>query len=206
MHVQHWLTQLLTQAKLIKSNVVVVGNKRELPQAQTSKSSMGINMIIIYRKKTYKYDNQTIQNLRAFTSKGVRGHFPFILIEPGRIIRPGLVNFPLQPLSLAAFMASFSSSPPSNTQQEKATISCMREKLIRYPPTSYKAHRKSSFKLNNGSFLLSFHAKKSFYSYTSSKRRCTATYFPFLFTLRSLIRATKLSASSVIGFENLNAS
>jgi len=57
------------------------------------------------------------------TSKGVSGHFPFILIAPGLITRPGLVNFPLQPFSLAASNSFFSLSPPSNTQQEKATIS-----------------------------------------------------------------------------------
>lgn len=116
--------------ELIKKNVAI-SNKRELPQAQTSEFN------------EHQYDNQTIQNLEAFTSKGVRGHFPFILIAPGRIIRPGLVNFPLQPLSLAAFMASFSCSPPSNTQQEKATISCMQEKLVHNPPSSQDAHRKT---------------------------------------------------------------
>lgn len=65
-----------------------------------------------------------LKKVTDITSKGVRGHFPLILIAPGRITRPGFVNFPLQPLSLAAFMSCISSSPPSNTQQEKATISC----------------------------------------------------------------------------------
>lgn len=58
------------------------------------------------------------------TSKGVKGQLPFNLIDPGIITRPGLVNFPLQPLSLAASMSIFSCSPPSYMQQEKATISC----------------------------------------------------------------------------------
>jgi hypothetical protein len=59
----------------------------------------------------------------SHTSKGVSGHFPFILNAPGLITRPGRVNFPLQPISLAASSSFFSLSPPSKTQQEKATIS-----------------------------------------------------------------------------------
>jgi hypothetical protein len=61
------------------------------------------------------------------TSNGVRGHFPLSLIAPGRIVRPGFVNFPFQPLSLAAFMSLASCPPPSNTQHEKATMSCKYE-------------------------------------------------------------------------------
>lgn len=41
---------------------------------------------------------------------------------------------------------------------------------------------------------------------TSSKRRCTEMYFPLLFALRSLIRATKPSPSVNIGLENFKAS
>lgn len=65
------------------------------------------------------------------TSKGVRGHLPLILIAPGRITRPGFVNFPFQPLSLASVMSALSCSPPSYTQQEKATISCTCKIIIR---------------------------------------------------------------------------
>lgn len=42
------------------------------------------------------------------TSNGVKGQLPFNLIAPGIMIRPGLVNFPFQPLSLAASMSIFS--------------------------------------------------------------------------------------------------
>lgn len=64
------------------------------------------------------------------TSKGVKGQLPFSLIAPGFMIRPGLVNFPFHPLSLAASMSTFSCSPPSYTQQEKATISYTRTHSI----------------------------------------------------------------------------
>ena len=64
------------------------------------------------------------------TSKGVKGHLPLSLLAPGRMTRPGFVNFPFQPRSLAAIMSCFSWLPPSNTQQEKATISCKHVLMI----------------------------------------------------------------------------
>lgn len=87
-----------------------------------SKSIFSINI-------TLRQNNNKLKPV-DITSKGVRGHFPLILIAPGRITRPGFVNFPFQPLSLASFMSSFSCSPPSKIQQEKATISCSCQSII----------------------------------------------------------------------------
>lgn len=79
----------------------------------------------------FLFKQETLQESNRYTSKGVRGHFPLILIAPGRITRPGFVNFPFQPLSLAASMSPFSFFPSSNIQQEKATMSCKQE-IISY--------------------------------------------------------------------------
>lgn len=144
-------------------------------------------MKVKYLEKGWKWQD--------ITSKGVKGHLPLILIAPGRITRPGFVNFPFHPLSLAASMSLFSSSPPSYIQQEKATISCKRKWWLNtLGNLSCGAHKQSIYS--------SLHHMKL----TSSKRRCTEIYFPLLLALRSFILATNVSPKLKIGFENLRAS
>jgi hypothetical protein len=75
-----------------------------------------------------KMNNQSskmhkLHGIDVSTSKGVKGHLPFLLLASGLITRPGLRNFPLQLLSRAFSMAMFSLGPPSYVQHEKATIS-----------------------------------------------------------------------------------
>ncbi|WVZ01306.1 hypothetical protein V8G54_027375 [Vigna mungo] len=96
------------------------------------------------------------------TSNGVNGHLPSTRLAPGFIILCFLLNLPRQLLSRAISISCFSSSPPSYSQHENATIS-------------------------------------------SSKRRCTETYFPPLWELYLIILSTMLSASACIGSENLRA-
>lgn len=64
------------------------------------------------------------------TSNGVKGHFPSMRFAPGLITLPLLLNFPLQLLSRAISISCFSSSPPSYSQHEKATMSFEGEKKM----------------------------------------------------------------------------
>lgn len=57
------------------------------------------------------------------TSTGVIGHLPFTRLMPGLSTRFGRVNFLPHPFARIASISDFSVSPPSNTQQEKATMS-----------------------------------------------------------------------------------
>lgn len=133
------------------------------------------------------------------TSKGVKGHFPFNLIAPGRITRPRFVNFPFHPLSLAASISFFSLSPPSYIQQENATISCKRELKKKQP-------RELNFKPVKQNRIMYYVAISAPSRLTSSKRRWTEIYLPLLFALLSFIRATSASPKLKIGFEKRRAS
>lgn len=119
------------------------------------------------------------------TSKGVKGQLPFNLLAPGFMIRPGLVNFPFQPFSLAASISTFSCSPPSYTQQEKATIS--------YRRTCSIIHFEWAQILWNSPRP------------TSSNRRCTDTYLPPFFALCSFILSTRMLPRVDIGSEKVSA-
>jgi hypothetical protein len=64
-----------------------------------------------------------LQGTNVATSKGVKGHLPFLRLASGFITRPGRWNFPLQLLSRAFSIVLFSFEPSSYLQHEKATMS-----------------------------------------------------------------------------------
>lgn len=82
------------------------------------------------------------QNVIAtYTSNGVNGHFPSIRFAPGLITLPFLLNFPLQPFSRAASISRFSSSPPSYSQHENATMSCKKGFNVRCRTIGWYGHK-----------------------------------------------------------------
>lgn len=85
------------------------------------------NQIKINLLKSRLIDGRAESSMQFSTSNGVKGHFPSTRFAPGLITRPLFLNFPLQLLSRAISISCFSSSPPSYSQQENATIS-LREK------------------------------------------------------------------------------
>lgn len=160
-------------------------------------------MICIKKKRVYyktRGKNREITKKKnklmcLYTSNGVKGHFPSTRFAPGLITLPLLLNFPLQLLSRAISISRFSSSPPSYSQHENATMSFERGKL---------ALRND---LGHGYFHKSNKTKECRdKNNTSSKRRCTETYLPPLWELFLTIRSTMFSASLLIGPENLSAS
>lgn len=94
-------------------------------------------MICIKKKRVYyktRGKNREITKKKnklmcLYTSNGVKGHFPSTRFAPGLITLPLLLNFPLQLLSRAISISRFSSSPPSYSQHENATMSFERGKL-----------------------------------------------------------------------------
>ncbi len=150
------------------------------------------------RGKTKEFTKKKNKLMCLYTSNGVKGHFPSTRFAPGLITLPLLLNFPLQLLSRAISISCFSSSPPSYSQHENATMSFERGKLALRKDLGhgYKWRVQKSYMIKE------CRDKNN----TSSKRRCTETYLPPLWELFLTIRSTMFSASFLIGPENLSAS
>lgn len=138
--------------------------------------------------------NQLIKVDADYTSSGVRGHFPSIRFAPGFITLPFLLNFPLHPFSRAISISCFSSSPPSYSQHEKATISLCKNEV------SDLCHLRLCV------LILCTTVVRKGRRNTFSNRRCTDTYLPPPSELLLIILWTILSARTLIGSANLSAS